>query len=100
MKSRISYVGIMFIYGATTIKVGVPPTHIWFLKLFPHISWLCLIFLRTVQKLLPLYMGSAFYTAPALLAFSAAGAIALGIRIKNQTTIKRLMAYSGLFNRG
>lgn len=88
---------VFFITLIVYRKLGVPPFYLWFVRIVSRMRESLLIFyLCTVQKLIPLYLLRL--TRPLMLVFLWLGLLATFLGSLAQTSFKKLLAYSRIFN--
>jgi len=52
--TNLNFIIFFFIYLSILSKIGLPPFHIWYLKLIINLNWINLFFLSSIQKFIPL----------------------------------------------
>uniref|UniRef100_UPI00315CB3C9 NADH dehydrogenase subunit 2 n=1 Tax=Parasipyloidea carinata TaxID=3126553 RepID=UPI00315CB3C9 len=96
-----SYTGEIMLLSSLMMKSGMSPFHFWLPKTMEGLNWNKCMILMTWQKIIPLMMMSNSIkmntiTLMAMLLSVAVGAIG-GL---NQTSLRKLMAYSSITNNG
>ena len=84
---------------ALRLKLGVPPLHGWLVGLFIRDSWETLATLRTVQKILPVWLFrklQSHWAHMALLRLAVVGAVG----VFNSVVVSKMLAYSSLMTTG
>nr|AZL93205.1 NADH dehydrogenase subunit 2 [Eupelmus sp. ZJUH_2016012] len=92
-----------FMYLAMISKIGMPPFHFWYIKIFKNLNWNNMILLSTIQKIIPLMIISSMmnnyknmkYMNLLILIMLMFGMIFSIINI-NLINIKMIMAYSSI----
>ncbi len=82
---------------AILMKIGAAPLHWWVVDLGSKSSWLVLLLLLTLQKLLPLFVLDtvANYRLKYIIVFTN---MVIGTLLLNQSMLKLLLTYSRIFN--
>nr|UOU84915.1 NADH dehydrogenase subunit 2 [Microchrysa flavicornis] len=81
---------------ALLIKSGTAPFHFWFPSVMDGLSWFNSIILMTWQKIAPMILISYIYMFNFMIYFIIASAIIGAIGGLNQTSIRKLMAFSSI----
>nr|AFI23526.1 NADH dehydrogenase subunit 2 [Megymenum brevicorne] len=83
------------------IKMGAAPFHMWFPEMMAKMSWLNCFILMTWQKLAPLFMMSNINKDMQLLMMTTLLSVVVGVvGGLNQTSLRKLMAYSSINHLG
>nr|UBA17455.1 NADH dehydrogenase subunit 2 [Phryganistria guangxiensis] len=96
-----SNTGETLMLSALMMKSGISPFHFWMPKLMEGMNWIKCMILMTWQKITPLMMMSNiikmnYWALTAMILSVVVGAIG-GL---NQTSLRKLMAYSSISNNG
>lgn len=84
-----------FIVLAITIKLGLFPIFFWFPQVSEGLTWIGFTILSTWQKIIPLYILSSSRKIIFSIIIRASALIGC-LRILNQTSLRKLFAYSSL----
>nr|YP_010490370.1 NADH dehydrogenase subunit 2 [Calantica studeri]UWM12856.1 NADH dehydrogenase subunit 2 [Calantica studeri] len=90
----------MFMTLALCTKLGMPPFHFWFPEVLEGLSWMNSLLLLTWQKIAPLIILSFFFFPIILLTLSIMSALLGAILGLNQTSLRKIMAYSSIAHLG
>nr|YP_010580143.1 NADH dehydrogenase subunit 2 [Trichogramma pretiosum]UZS90444.1 NADH dehydrogenase subunit 2 [Trichogramma pretiosum] len=103
----MNYMNMMFFFIflmnlAMLTKLGIPPFYIWYLKIMMNLNWLNLLFMSTIQKIIPMFIFMMlvsfnnkylfFFNVLMILFFMFIISI-LGL---NQINMKLILAYSSM----
>nr|YP_009164826.1 NADH dehydrogenase subunit 2 [Tityus serrulatus]AKU46802.1 NADH dehydrogenase subunit 2 [Tityus serrulatus] len=86
-----------FVYFSLLIKLGVVPFHLWFPSVMEGLSWEMAFILLTWQKLAPLILLASFEGLSLIILLTVMVGCLGGF---NQTSLKKLMAYSSIMHMG
>nr|QPT74072.1 NADH dehydrogenase subunit 2 [Micadina brachyptera] len=93
--------GEMMLMSALMMKSGVSPFHFWMPKMMEGMSWNKCMILMTWQKITPLMMMSNIIKINYIIVTTTILSIMVGaIGGLNQTSLRKLMAYSSISNNG
>nr|YP_010411417.1 NADH dehydrogenase subunit 2 [Coraebus cloueti]URN73063.1 NADH dehydrogenase subunit 2 [Coraebus cloueti] len=91
---------LVIILSALIMKMGAAPFHFWFPEVMEGISWINALMLLTWQKIAPmtmiLYLNSTNWMMVSLISSIVVGSI-LGL---NQTSLRKILAYSSINHMG
>nr|YP_010411430.1 NADH dehydrogenase subunit 2 [Coraebus diminutus]URN73076.1 NADH dehydrogenase subunit 2 [Coraebus diminutus] len=91
---------LVIILSALIMKMGAAPFHFWFPEVMEGISWINALMLLTWQKIAPmtmiLYLNSTNWVMVSLISSIMVGSI-LGL---NQTSLRKILAYSSINHMG
>lgn len=82
------------------IKLGISPFHFWFPEVLEGINWVNSFLLLTWQKISPIVILSLFFFSNILLILSIISAIIGAISGINQTSIRKILAFSSISHLG
>nr|YP_009472908.1 NADH dehydrogenase subunit 2 [Nabicula flavomarginata]AST10125.1 NADH dehydrogenase subunit 2 [Nabicula flavomarginata] len=82
------------------IKLGVPPFHFWFPEMMSKLNWMKCFLLMTLQKLAPLTILSTINNSYMLTLMITMSVLIGAMGGLNQTSIRKLMAYSSINHMG
>lgn len=85
---------------ALCIKLGIAPFHFWFPEVLEGLNWVNSLLLLTWQKISPLVILSLFFYANTLLALALTSALVGAISGINQTSIRKILAFSSISHLG
>nr|QVT11082.1 NADH dehydrogenase subunit 2 [Trichogramma chilonis]QVY57589.1 NADH dehydrogenase subunit 2 [Trichogramma chilonis] len=103
----MNYMNMMFFFIflmnlAMLTKLGIPPFYVWYLKIMMNLNWLNLLFMSTIQKIIPMFIfmmlisfnskNLFFFNVLMILFFMFIISI-LGL---NQINMKLILAYSSM----
>nr|WPW46775.1 NADH dehydrogenase subunit 2 [Halobates micans] len=100
-ENMINYLSMSMITLSMSMKIGMAPMHLWFINIMKKLKWNNCMLLMTWQKIAPLYVMSntsnnIFMINVLAITSALIGAIG-GI---NQTSTKKIMAYSSVNHLG
>jgi NADH-ubiquinone oxidoreductase chain 2 len=81
------------------VKSGTPPFHFWFPQLIEIINWIQIMFVVTLQKIIPIFL-IVYRTRPIIILLITVRAWVGALGGINQNSIKKLLAYSSILNTG
>nr|YP_004021618.1 NADH dehydrogenase subunit 2 [Phraortes illepidus]YP_010601338.1 NADH dehydrogenase subunit 2 [Phraortes lii]WAL35417.1 NADH dehydrogenase subunit 2 [Phraortes lii]BAJ24439.1 NADH dehydrogenase subunit 2 [Phraortes illepidus] len=91
----------MLMMTALMMKSGVSPFHFWLPKTMEGLSWMNCLIMMTWQKIIPLLMMSHMIKMSNFLMMTTTLSVMIGsIGGLNQTSLRKLMAYSSISNNG
>lgn len=90
----------VFVFLAIFLKLGLAPCHQWYVTILEKVSWGMFFLLSTVQKILPLFGMSIFLALDPLVLFVGLSSVYAAFCMINQLVLKRVLAYSRMFNIG
>nr|AIW65004.1 NADH dehydrogenase subunit 2 [Celenna sp. MT-2014] len=97
---EINSIVMLMINSSMLMKMGAAPFHFWFPNIVEGLSWLNNFILMTWQKITPMILLSYFFNKN-LLIFSIILSIIIGaIGGLNQTSLRKIMAFSSINNLG
>ena len=85
---------------ALCLKLGMAPFHFWFPEVLEGLNWVNSFILLTWQKISPLIILSLFFYSNMLIAISLISAITGAISGINQTSIRKILAFSSISHLG
>ena len=85
---------------ALSIKLGISPFHFWFPEVLEGLNWINSLLLLTWQKISPLVILSIFFYPNILLTLAIISAIIGAISGINQTSIRKILAFSSISHLG
>nr|YP_010490497.1 NADH dehydrogenase subunit 2 [Smilium sinense]UWM12983.1 NADH dehydrogenase subunit 2 [Smilium sinense] len=85
---------------ALATKLGMPPFHFWFPEVMSGLSWINSLIITTWQKLAPLIIMSLMFYSDILIFFSISSALVGAISGLNQTSLRKIIAYSSISHLG
>nr|YP_010132042.1 NADH dehydrogenase subunit 2 [Hamaxiella brunnescens]QQD89776.1 NADH dehydrogenase subunit 2 [Hamaxiella brunnescens] len=94
-KSNSNYLMEMMIFSCLILKMGSAPFHFWFPNVMEGLSWLNAFILMTWQKIAPLMLVS-YIINPLILISIIFSSLIGAIGGLNQTSLRKLMAYSSI----
>lgn len=93
--------GFNFIVSlALLTKLGIAPLHFWFPEVIDGLNWINSLVLLTWQKISPLIILSIFFNPKILIFGSLASAITGAISGFNQTSFRKILAFSSISHLG
>nr|YP_011010667.1 NADH dehydrogenase subunit 2 [Halobates zephyrus]WPW47347.1 NADH dehydrogenase subunit 2 [Halobates zephyrus] len=100
-ENMINYLSMSMIILSMSMKIGMAPMHLWFINIMKKLKWNNCMLLMTWQSIAPLYIMSntsnnIFMINTLAIMSALIGAIG-GI---NQTSMKKIMAYSSINHLG
>nr|QKE61546.1 NADH dehydrogenase subunit 2 [Dipseliopoda sp. AJB-2020] len=97
---NIKLMNILYMYISLLLKIGSAPFHFWFPMVIEGLSWLNSLILMTWQKLTPLILISYIFNENILIMSIILSLMIGSILGLNQTSIRKLMAYSSISHMG
>nr|ASS30653.1 NADH dehydrogenase subunit 2 [Gastroptychus investigatoris] len=95
--SSLSFIIIAF---SLLLKMGASPFHFWFTQIVGGLNWFQSIILMTIQKLAPIfllsYLINNFFIIYIILTSSMLSAIISSVVGLNQTSLRKIMAFSSI----
>nr|YP_009519806.1 NADH dehydrogenase subunit 2 [Trichogramma ostriniae]AOM68239.1 NADH dehydrogenase subunit 2 [Trichogramma ostriniae] len=103
----MNYMSMMFFFIflmnlAMLTKLGIPPFYMWYLKIMMNLNWLNLLFMSTIQKIIPMFIfmmlmsfnnkNLFFFNVLMILFFM----FIISIMGLNQVNMKLILAYSSM----
>lgn len=85
---------------ALCLKLGIAPFHFWFPEVLEGLNWVNSLIILTWQKISPLVILSLFFYSNMLISISLISAIIGAISGINQTSIRKILAYSSISHLG
>nr|YP_009121658.1 NADH dehydrogenase subunit 2 [Balanus balanus]AJG02910.1 NADH dehydrogenase subunit 2 [Balanus balanus] len=85
---------------ALCMKLGMAPFHFWFPEVLEGLNWVNSLLLLTWQKISPLVILSVFFYANTLLTLALMSALAGSISGINQTSMRKILAFSSISHLG
>lgn len=85
---------------ALCIKLGIAPFHFWFPEVLEGLNWINSLLILTWQKISPLVILSLFFYSNVLIILSLISAIVGAISGINQTSIRKILAFSSISHLG
>nr|QSR89843.1 NADH dehydrogenase subunit 2 [Ceratosolen fusciceps] len=94
----------IFMFLSLMIKMGIPPFHFWYLKMFNSLNWINIFVLSTIQKIIPLVVMSLIIDSMMLNEFVLEllkmviliGMLLISMLSLNQITLKMIMSFSSI----
>nr|YP_009123720.1 NADH dehydrogenase subunit 2 [Lepas anserifera]AJN90594.1 NADH dehydrogenase subunit 2 [Lepas anserifera] len=86
--------------AALATKLGMAPFYAWFPEVMEGLTWLNALVLMTWQKISPMVMMSVFFNSTYLLILSLLSGILGAISGLNQTSLRKILAYSSISHMG
>lgn len=99
-RENLSLTPNIIITLALCIKIGIAPFHFWFPEVLEGLNWFNSLILLTWQKISPLVILSLFFYSKALILLALASAIIGAISGINQTSIRKILAFSSISHLG
>nr|YP_008992430.1 NADH dehydrogenase subunit 2 [Carposina sasakii]ADZ47940.1 NADH dehydrogenase subunit 2 [Carposina sasakii] len=90
----------IFINSTLLMKMGSVPFHLWFPNIIEGLSWLNCFILMTWQKITPMILLSYYFNKMFLIVIMILNTIIGAISGLNQTSLRKLMAFSSINNLG
>lgn len=90
----------IIINSSLLIKIGSAPFHFWFPNIIEGLSWLNCLILITWQKISPIILLSYYFNKNFLIIIIILNAIIGAIGGLNQTSLRKLIAFSSINNLG
>nr|YP_009937127.1 NADH dehydrogenase subunit 2 [Subclytia rotundiventris]QNT26363.1 NADH dehydrogenase subunit 2 [Subclytia rotundiventris] len=86
----------MIIFSSLLLKMGAAPFHFWFPNVMEGLSWSNSLILMTWQKIAPLMLISYIIVNPLMLISIIISSLIGALGGLNQTSLRKLMAYSSI----
>nr|YP_009652925.1 NADH dehydrogenase subunit 2 [Fucellia costalis]QCG69877.1 NADH dehydrogenase subunit 2 [Fucellia costalis] len=99
-KSHSNYFMEMMIFSALLLKSGSAPFHFWFPNVMEGLSWLNALILMTWQKIAPFMLISYIIFKPLIITSIILSSLVGALGGLNQTSLRKLMAYSSINHLG
>nr|UJG45163.1 NADH dehydrogenase subunit 2 [Delia platura] len=99
-KSNSNYFMEMIIFSSLLLKSGSAPFHFWFPNVMEGLSWLNALILMTWQKIAPLMLISYIIFKPLIITSIILSSLIGALGGLNQTSLRKLMAYSSINHLG
>nr|QLY89954.1 NADH dehydrogenase subunit 2 [Nanna fasciata] len=99
-KMNYNHFSEMMIFSALIMKSGSAPFHFWFPSVMEGLSWLNVLILMTWQKIAPLMLISYIILKPLIIITIILSSLIGAIGGLNQTSLRKLMAYSSINHLG
>nr|QXI83499.1 NADH dehydrogenase subunit 2 [Neomyia cornicina] len=99
-KSNSNYIMEMIIFSSLLLKSGSAPFHFWFPNVMEGLSWINNLILMTWQKIAPLMLISYIIYKPLILISIILSSLIGALGGLNQTSLRKLMAYSSINHLG
>nr|NP_075448.1 NADH dehydrogenase subunit 2 [Cochliomyia hominivorax]AAF78613.1 NADH dehydrogenase subunit 2 [Cochliomyia hominivorax]AIZ03379.1 NADH dehydrogenase subunit 2 [Cochliomyia hominivorax] len=99
-KSNSNYFMEMMIFSSLLLKSGSAPFHFWFPNVMEGLSWLNALILMTWQKIAPLMLISYIIFKPLIIISIILSSLIGALGGLNQTSLRKLMAYSSINHLG
>nr|WJZ53052.1 NADH dehydrogenase subunit 2 [Pollenia pediculata] len=99
-KMNSNYFMEMMIFSALLLKSGSAPFHFWFPNVMEGLSWLNSLILMTWQKIAPLMLISYIIFKPLIIISILLSSLIGALGGLNQTSLRKLMAYSSINHLG
>nr|QFI35690.1 NADH dehydrogenase subunit 2 [Hydrotaea spinigera] len=96
MKENIKYFTEMMLLSSLLLKSGSAPFHFWFPNVMEGLSWTNSLILMTWQKIAPLMLISYIILKPMMIISIIISSIIGALGGLNQTSLRKLMAYSSI----
>nr|YP_009663890.1 NADH dehydrogenase subunit 2 [Hydrotaea spinigera]QCW07923.1 NADH dehydrogenase subunit 2 [Hydrotaea spinigera] len=96
MKENIKYFTEMMLLSSLLLKSGSAPFHFWFPNVMEGLSWTNSLILMTWQKIAPLMLISYIILKPMMIISIIISSIIGALGGLNQTSLRKLMAYSSM----
>nr|QNV11656.1 NADH dehydrogenase subunit 2 [Coenosia mollicula] len=90
----------MMIFSSLLLKSGAAPFHFWFPNVMEGLSWMNALILMTWQKIAPLMLISYIIYKPLIIISVILSSIIGAMGGLNQTSLRKLMAYSSINHLG
>nr|UBU97792.1 NADH dehydrogenase subunit 2 [Dardanus aspersus] len=94
----------ILLFSALALKLGAAPFHFWFPEVMSELSWPKAIILMTIQKVAPLfllcYLASEELISKYFYAFALISAAMGALGGLNQTSLRKIMAFSSINHMG
>nr|AMH85578.1 NADH dehydrogenase subunit 2 [Cochliomyia macellaria] len=99
-KTNSNYFMEMMIFSSLLLKSGSAPFHFWFPNVMEGLSWLNALILMTWQKIAPLMLISYIIFKPLIIISIILSSLIGALGGLNQTSLRKLMAYSSINHLG
>nr|YP_011010186.1 NADH dehydrogenase subunit 2 [Halobates micans]WPW46710.1 NADH dehydrogenase subunit 2 [Halobates micans] len=100
-ENMINYLSMSMITLSMSMKIGMAPMHLWFINIMKKLKWNNCMLLMTWQKIAPLYVMSNTSNNIFMINILAITSALIGaIGGINQTSTKKIMAYSSVNHLG
>nr|YP_010371914.1 NADH dehydrogenase subunit 2 [Peleteria iavana]UOX27094.1 NADH dehydrogenase subunit 2 [Peleteria iavana] len=99
-KINSSYMLEMMIFSSLLLKSGSAPFHFWFPNVMEGLSWTNALILMTWQKIAPLMLISYIIIKPLIIISIIFSSMIGALGGLNQTSLRKLMAYSSINHLG
>nr|YP_009918974.1 NADH dehydrogenase subunit 2 [Pegoplata infirma]QMP96554.1 NADH dehydrogenase subunit 2 [Pegoplata infirma] len=99
-KTNSNYFMEMMIFSSLLLKSGSAPFHFWFPNVMEGLSWLNALILMTWQKIAPLMLISYIIFKPLIIMSIILSSLIGALGGLNQTSLRKLMAYSSINHLG
>nr|YP_004021852.1 NADH dehydrogenase subunit 2 [Ramulus irregulariterdentatus]BAJ24478.1 NADH dehydrogenase subunit 2 [Ramulus irregulariterdentatus] len=100
-KNNMNNTGEMLLTSSIMMKGGISPFHFWLPKMMEGINWISCTILMTWQKIIPMMLLSNMMKINMITITAMIMSIIIGaIGGLNQTSLRKLMAYSSISNSG
>nr|ACF40661.1 NADH dehydrogenase subunit 2 [Phortica sp. 4 XH-2008] len=99
MEINYSYISMIMV-SSLLLKSGAAPLHFWFPNMMEGLSWMNSLMLMTWQKIAPLMLISYLNIKPLLLTSAILSVIIGALSGMNQTSLRKLMAFSSINHLG
>nr|YP_010715725.1 NADH dehydrogenase subunit 2 [Hermya beelzebul]WDE73952.1 NADH dehydrogenase subunit 2 [Hermya beelzebul] len=96
MNLNTNYLMTMMIFSSLLLKMGSAPFHFWFPNVMEGLSWFNGFILMTWQKIAPLMLISYIIIKPLMMISIFMSSLIGAIGGLNQTSLRKLMAYSSI----
>nr|QHW07028.1 NADH dehydrogenase subunit 2 [Choreutis emplecta] len=93
-----NYLLMMLINSSLLMKMGSAPFHFWFPNIVEGLSWLNNFILMTWQKITPMILLSYYFNMNYLILIMMLNSIIGAIGGLNQTSLRKIMAFSSINN--
>nr|YP_009092520.1 NADH dehydrogenase subunit 2 [Lepas australis]AIQ85060.1 NADH dehydrogenase subunit 2 [Lepas australis] len=95
----MSFLNLMMTTALCT-KLGLAPFHAWFPEVMEGLSWINSLILMTWQKISPMVTLSLFYNSTFILMLALTSALVGAISGLNQTSLRKILAFSSVSHMG
>nr|ADV32639.1 NADH dehydrogenase subunit 2 [Phortica sp. FZ-2011] len=99
LEINYSYIS-MIMLSSLLLKSGAAPFHFWFPNMMEGLSWMNSLMLMTWQKIAPLMLISYLNIKPLLLTSAIMSVVIGALSGMNQTSLRKLMAFSSINHLG
>nr|QOP39697.1 NADH dehydrogenase subunit 2 [Triceratopyga calliphoroides] len=99
-KTNSNYFMEMMIFSSLLLKSGSAPFHFWFPNVMEGLSWSNALILMTWQKIAPLMLISYIIFKPLIMTSIILSSLIGALGGLNQTSLRKLMAYSSINHLG